>query len=66
MDLERPGLVRLIKQEATATDRTMRDVVVTALEDYFAEQLETKALQKAAESIFDEWNDPRDAVYDSL
>ena len=66
MDLGNPSLVRLLKREADDTDSSMKDVVVRALEAYFAHRLETKALMKASESIFEEWNDPRDADYDRL
>ena len=66
MDLGNPSLVRLLKVEANATDSSMKDVVVHALEAYFAHRLETRALMTAAEGIFEEWNDPRDADYDRL
>jgi hypothetical protein len=66
MDLGDPRLVRLLKREANETDSSMKDVVVRALEAYLAHRLETKALVKATESIFEDWNDPRDADYDRL
>jgi len=65
-DLGDPRLVRLLKAEATETDTTIKEVLTRALEAYFADRLETKALALLAESSFDEWNDPRDADYDRL
>jgi hypothetical protein len=45
----------------------MRQSVLTcALEAYFADRLEAKAMAKLAESAFGEWDDPRDAEYDRL
>ena len=44
----------------------MKDVLTRALEAYFADRLETKALARLAESSFSEWDDPRDAEYDRL
>ena len=58
--------MKLIKAEANERETTIKDVVVRALEAYFADRLETKALAKLAESSFSEWDDPRDAEYDHL
>ena len=58
--------MKLLKAEANERDTTIKDVMVRALEAYFADRLETKALAKLAESSFDEWDDPRDAEYDHL
>jgi hypothetical protein len=65
-DLGDPKLLKLLKQEANDTDQTIKDVLVLALEAYFANRLETRALTKASESVFNEWNDPRDSAYDDL
>ena len=65
-DLGDPRLLKLLKQEAASTDQSIKEILVQALEAYFAHRLETKALAKASESSFDEWNDPRDAEYDQL
>lgn len=65
-DLSDPRLMRLLKAEAHERDTTVKDVLSRALEAYFAERLESKALAKLAESSFEEWNDPRDADYDQL
>ncbi len=58
--------MRLLKAEANDRDTTVKEVLIRALEAYFADRLETKALAKIAESSFSEWNDPRDAEYDAL
>ena len=65
-DLGDPRLLRLLKSEANECDTTIKEVLARALEAYFAERLETKALAKLAESSFSEWDDPRDADYDRL
>jgi len=65
-DLGDPRLIKLLKLEAQETDSSIKDVLVRALESYFAHRLETKALLKASESVFEEWNDPRDSDYDKL
>lgn len=66
MDLGNPMLLRLLKTEAQETDCTMREVLIRALEGYFAHRLESKALLKAAESVFEDWNNPLDSEYDQL
>ncbi len=65
-DLGDPRLVRLLKQEAHDTETTIKDVLTRALEAWFSDRLENKALAKLAESSFAEWDDPRDADYDRL
>lgn len=65
-DLGSPRLIRLLKREAQETGSTMKEVLIRALESYFAHRLETQALARAAESVFNDWNDPRDSDYDRL
>jgi hypothetical protein len=65
-DLGDPRLLKLLKSEANERDSTVKEVLTRALEAYFADRLETKALAKLAESSFGEWDDPRDADYDRL
>lgn len=52
--------------EAQETDTTIKNVLSRALEAWFAERLENKALARLSESAFSEWDDPRDADYDRL
>jgi hypothetical protein len=66
IDLGDPKLFKLLKLEAQETDSTMREVVIRALESYFAQRLETKALLHASESAFSEWDNPQDSDYDRL
>lgn len=66
MNLGNPMLLRLLKAEAQETDSSMKDVLVRALEGYFAHRLESKALLKASESVFEDWNNPLDSEYDKL
>jgi len=65
-DLGDPRLMKLLKAEAIERDTSIKDVLTRALEAYFAERLEAKALARMADSAFDEWKDPRDADYDRL
>ena len=65
-DLGNPRLLRMLKLEAQETDSSVKEVLVRALESYFNHRLETKALLKASESVFSDWNDPRDCDYDKL
>lgn len=65
-DLGDPRLMRLLKAEAQERETSVKEVLTRALEAYFAERLETKALAKLAEACFSEWDDPRDAEYDRL
>ena len=66
MDLGNPRLLRLVKLEAQETGSSMKEVILRALESYFSHRLETQALLAASESVFEEWNDPRDSDYDRL
>lgn len=58
--------MRLLKLEAQETGTSMKEVLIRALESYFAHRLETKALLKASESVFSEWDNPLDSDYDKL
>ena len=66
MDLGNPVLLRLLKTEAQETDSSMKDVLIRALEGYFAHRLESKALLKASEAVFEDWDNPLDSEYDKL
>lgn len=65
-DLGDPKLLKLLKAEAAEKDSSIKDVLITALESYFAHRIETKSLQRASEVAFDEWDDPRDSEYDAI
>jgi hypothetical protein len=65
-DLGDPLLIKLLKQEAHASDQSMTEVLVHALESYFSHRLETKALSRASEAVFEEWDNPLDRDYDDL
>ncbi len=65
MDLADPRLVKLLKVEANEGDTTVKEVLTRALEAYFADHLETRALATLGKSTFGEWDDPRDAEYDN-
>ena len=65
-DLGDPRLLRLLKAEAVEKGIPIKGVLVAALESYFAHRVETKNVQWATESVFDEWNNSQDGLYDDL
>lgn len=65
-DLGDPRLMRLLKREAQETDTTIKSVLIKALESYFQHKLETRALAKAAEDVFNDWDNELDSDYDKL
>lgn len=65
-DLGDPRLLKLLKNEANEKSTSMREVLITALESYFAHKLENRSLSKLTESVFEEWDDPKEAEYDKL
>lgn len=65
-DLGNPLLLKLLKNEANEKDTTIREVLITALESYFAHRLENKTIQDASESVFEEWSDSKESDYDRL
>jgi hypothetical protein len=65
-DLGDPRLLKMLKAEANEKGSSVKEVLITALEGFFAHRIESKELQRASEVIFDEWEDPRDKDYDKL
>jgi hypothetical protein len=65
-DLGDPVLLKLLKSEANEKNSSIREVLIVALESYFGHRLESKALQKASDAVFEEWNDKKDSDYDNL
>ena len=66
MDLGDPKWIRLLKLKAQETDQPMKQVLISALESYFQHRLETKALLKASEAVFEDWDNALDSEYDKL
>lgn len=66
LDLGNSILIKLIKTEAHDTGSSMKDVVVKCIENYFADRLESKALARISDKVFEEWNDPLESDYDDL
>jgi len=52
--------------DAARKGRTQKAIVVDALKAYFADQLESTLLLRAAELTFAEWDNQEDQVYDTL
>ncbi len=59
-------LVELLKLHSTQTKNTQKEILVRALESYFADKIDTKLLLRAAETSFAEWNNPEDEIYNDL
>ena len=59
-------LIRLLRAAAQDRHTSVKEVIVTALEAYFAGRFETEALPRLSEGTFAEWDDPRDSEYDRL
>ena len=53
-DLADPRLVKLLKLEAHETDTSIKEILTRALEAWFADRLENKALSQLGESSFTE------------
>ena len=65
-DLGDPIWIKLLKAESQACDLSMKEVLIRALEYYFAHRFEMNALARVSESVFSEWDNPLDADYDKL
>lgn len=66
IDLMNPQLLTLLRLEAARFNKNIRDIVIEALEQHFADQQENQNLLKLAAQSFAEWDNPNDAVYDKL
>jgi hypothetical protein len=63
---DKPELVELLKAYSLKQKQSQREVVIKALEAFFADRLENKMLLRAAEQTFAEWDNPEDEVYNDL
>jgi len=63
---DRPQLVEMLRVQAAREGTTQKAIVSEALEAYFAHKLESTFLLKAAETVFQEWDNEDDQVYDTL
>lgn len=66
VDLQAPQLLKLLRWEAAQRSTTIREIVVEALEGYFSSRAENQALLNFADSMFAEWENEDDAIYDQL
>lgn len=67
LDFHDPIYVKRLKLLAAEKGRSVRELVMEALDAYFENSRENRALLKLAENAFDdEWLDDKDSVYDSL
>ena len=61
-----PELVEMLRVYATKKGKTQKAVVSEALQAFFADQLESSLLLRAADLTFQEWDNEEDKVYDSF
>ena len=63
---DQPDVAEMLRLYAARKGRTQKAIVVDALKAYFADQLESTLLLRAAELTFAEWDNQEDQVYDTL
>lgn len=63
---DQPALVEMLRLFAARKGTTQKSILADALKAYFADQLESGLLLKAADIVFREWDNDEDRVYDSL
>ncbi len=66
VDLQDPQLLKLLKFEAAAERKSIREIIVKALQGFFSSKKENQTLMKLAEKAFEEWDNPQDSEYDRL
>ena len=66
VDLQDPQMLKMLRLKAAQEGKAIREVVVDALQSYFAHGQENQAILKLAEKTFEEWDNPKDAQYDRL
>lgn len=66
IDFKDPGYLKRLKHVAAEENKTVREIVVTALDSYFLHYLENRAISKLAEEAFAEWDNSLDAQYDKI
>ena len=63
---DRRELVELLRRRAADAGTTQKEVLIKALDAYFANEQESMLLETAASRSFAEWNNPEDAIYDKI
>jgi hypothetical protein len=66
LDFKDPSYLTRLKTVAAQEHKSLREVVMAALDAYFSDYLENRAIGKLAEKSFEEWDNPLDAEYDKL
>ena len=63
---DQPELVELLRAYSLKERQSQKDVVIRALEAFFADKQESRILLRAAEQSFAEWENPEDEIYNDL
>lgn len=66
IDFKNPLYLKQLKIASAEKQKSIREIVIEALDTYFSNYLENRAVQKLAEKTFEEWNNPFDATYDKM
>lgn len=66
VDLQDPQLIKLLKFEAAAERKPIREIIVEALHGFFSSKKENQVILKLAEKAFEEWDNPKDSDYDRI
>lgn len=66
IDFKDESYLTRLKFLAAQEHLSLRELIIKAVDACFADYLENKALAKLAEKAFADWENPKDAEYDSL
>ena len=66
IDFKNPLYLKQLKIASAEKNQSIREIVTEALDAYFSNYLENRAIQKLAEKTFEEWDNPLDAAYDKM
>lgn len=66
IDFKDPQYLKQLKHIAAEEQKTIREIMIAALDSYFSDYLENRAIEKLAEKSFEEWDNPLDADYDQI
>ena len=66
IDFKDSSYLSRLKLASAEQHKSIREIVMNALDSYFNDYLENRAIKTLAEQSFAEWNNPLDADYDKV
>jgi hypothetical protein len=63
---DNPKLIEMLRLHALQEGTSQKAILVQALEAYFSHKQESAFILKAAEKVFQDWDNVEDSVYDTL